>query len=208
MIDKTTLYKLSYGLFVLSSKLGEKDAGCIINTATQITDSPLRISVAVNKQNFTHDAILNTKKFNISVLTEKTPFSVFENFGFKSSRDFDKFVAEDPVSSSGLRYVKNYANGLISAEVTEVLDFGSHSVFIGEVTEAVLLSNEPSVTYDYYHKNIKPVPAKKEKGIKSWVCKICGYVYDEKAEGIAFEDLPDDWVCPLCKHPKSDFELQ
>ena len=208
MIDKTTLYKLSYGLFVLSAKWGEKDAGCIINTAAQITDSPLIVSVAVNKQNFTHDAILNTKKFNISVLSEKTPFSVFENFGFRSSRDFDKFVADDPVSESGIRYINNYANGLISAEVKQVLDFGTHSVFIGEVTEAKVLSDEPSVTYAYYHKNIKPAPAKKEDGGKVWVCKICGYVYDEKAEGVAFEDLPEDWVCPLCKHPKSDFELQ
>jgi len=208
MIDKTTLYKISYGLFVLSAKWGEKDAGCIVNTAAQITDTPLRISVAVNKQNFTHDAILNTKKFNVSVLTEKTPFSVFENFGFRSSRDVDKFMADDPISSSGIRYIKDYANGIISADVVEVLDFGTHTVFVGEVTEAVSLSDEPSVTYAYYHKNIKPaLPSKKEDGGKVWVCKICGYVYDEKAEGVPFEELPEDWVCPLCKHPKSDFEL-
>lgn len=208
MIDKTALFKLSYGLFVLSAAWGEKDAGCIINTATQITDSPLRVSVAVNKQNFTHDAILASKKFNLSVLTEKTPFSVFENFGFKSSRDFDKFSSADPVSNSGIRYVTDYANALISAEVKEVLDFDTHTVFIGEVTEAKVLSEDPSVTYDYYHKNIKPAPEKKADGEKTWVCKICGYVYDEIAEGVKFEDLPDTWVCPLCKHPKSDFELQ
>ena len=208
MIDKTTLFKLSYGLFVLSAKWGEKDAGCIVNTVTQITDSPLRISVAVNKQNFTHDAILNTGKLNVSILSEKTPFSVFENFGFRSSRDFDKFIAEDPVSNSGIRYIKDFANGLISAEVKQVLDFGTHSVFVAEVTEALTLSDEPSVTYAYYHKNIKPAPEKKADGGKVWVCKICGYVYDEKAEGVPFEELPEDWVCPLCKHPKSDFELQ
>lgn len=208
MIDKAALHKISYGLFVLSAKWGEKDAGCIINTAAQITDTPLRISVAVNKQNFTHDAILNTKKFNVSVLTEKTPFSVFENFGFRSSRDVDKFVAENPVSNSGIRYINDYANSFLSADVVEVLDFDTHTVFVGEVTEAVVLSEEPSVTYAYYHKNIKPAPAKKEDGGKVWVCKICGYVYDEKTEGVPFEELPEDWVCPLCKHPKSDFELQ
>lgn len=208
MINKAALHKISYGLFVLSAKWGEKDAGCIINTAAQITDTPLRISVAVNKQNFTHDAILNTKKFNVSVLTEKTPFSVFENFGFRSSRDVDKFVAENPVSNSGIRYINDYANSFLSADVVEVLDFDTHTVFVGEVTEAVVLSEEPSVTYAYYHKNIKPAPAKKEDGGKVWVCKICGYVYDEKTEGVPFEELPEDWVCPLCKHPKSDFELQ
>lgn len=208
MVDKTTLYKLTYGLFVLSAKWGEKDAGCIINTATQITDTPLRVSVAVNKQNFTHDAILNSGKFNISVLTENAPFSVFENFGFRSSRDVDKFADSDPVTESGIRYVNQFANAVISADVVQVLDFDTHTVFVGEVTEAMSLSEEPSVTYAYYHKNIKPQPVSNGGGGKKWVCVICGYVYDEEKEGVPFEDLPEDWTCPLCKHPKTDFELQ
>ncbi len=207
-VDKTAFFKLSYGLFVLSSQMQGRDAGCIINTAAQITDTPCRITVTVNKQNFTHDAVQNSGKFNISVLTEKTPFSVFENFGFKSSREFSKFEETDPVSESGVRYIEKYANAVISAKVVQTIDFETHTVFVGEVTEAKVLGQEPSVTYDYYHKNIKPKPQKVGGVGKKWVCLVCGYVYDEAIEGTPFEDLPEDWTCPLCKHPKSDFELQ
>ena len=207
MVDKTALFKLSYGLFVLSSKYGERDAGCIINTAMQVTDSPLRVSVVVNKQNYTHDAIFDSGVFNVSVLSEKTPFEVFENFGFKSSRDNEKFTPADPVSASGVKYLDKYTNAVISVNLMHSVDLGTHTLFIGEVAEAQVLSEEPSVTYSYYHQHIKPKPAVKADGGEKWVCKICGYVYDEEAEGVPFEQLPEDWVCPLCKHPKSDFEL-
>lgn len=208
MVDKNALFKLSYGLFVISTRWDEKDSACIINTCSQLTDTPLRISVAINKRNFTHDAVLNSKKFNISVLTQKTPFSLFENFGFKSSRDTEKFTKSDPVTANGIRYVNKYSNAVISANVTNIIDFGTHSLFIAEVTQASVILDDPSVTYAYYHAEIKPKPVlNATDGEKKYVCKICGWVYDEKTEGVPFEDLPDTWVCPLCKHPKSDFEL-
>ncbi len=196
MIDNTTLFKLSYGLFVLSAKEGVKDNGCIINTAIQITDSPKRISVTVNKQNLTHDMILKTGEFNLSILTESTPFDVFKHFGFASGRDTDKFTGEPLRTSNGIAYVGGYSNGVISGKVIDTIDVGTHTVFIAEVTEAQVLSDKKSVTYEYYFAHIKPKPEKKKNG---FVCKICGYVY----EG---EELPPDFICPLCKHGADDFE--
>lgn len=195
---KEALFKLTYGLFVLSTRDGEKDNGCIINTAMQVTDTPLQIAVAVNKSNYTCEMIQKSGVFNVSILSESTPFSVFENFGFKSGRTEDKFkVFENKKrSNNGVFYITEYTNAFISAKVVNTVDCGTHLMFIGEVTEAEILSDKPSVTYDYYFKNIKPKPAEKKKG---YVCKICGYVY----EG---EPLPDDFICPWCKHPASDFE--
>lgn len=195
---KETLFKLSYGLFVLSARDTEKDNGCIINTVMQITDTPLQIAVGINKDNYTYEMIEKTGSFNVSVLTEDVPFSVFENFGFKSGRTEDKFSAfnDKERSENGILYLTKYTNAFISAKVIKTLDCGTHMMLIAEVTDAKTLSDAPSVTYDYYFKNIKPKPEAKKKG---YVCKICGYVY----EG---DTLPDDYICPLCKHPASDFE--
>ena len=195
---KETLFKLSYGLFVLSARDTEKDNGCIINTVMQITDTPLQIAVGINKDNYTYEMIEKTGMFNVSVLTEDVPFSVFEDFGFKSGRTEDKFSSfnDKERSENGIFYLTKYSNAFISAKVVKTLDCGTHMMLIAEVTDAKILSDAPSVTYDYYFKNIKPKPEAKKKG---YVCKICGYVY----EG---DTLPDDYICPLCKHPASDFE--
>ena len=195
---KETLFKLSYGLFVLSAREGEKDNGCIINTVMQITDTPLQIAVGINKDNYTYEMIEKTGIFNVSVLTEEVPFSVFEAFGFKSGRTEDKFSGFEAKerSENGIFYLTKYTNAFISAKVVKTLDCGTHMLLIAEVTDAKTLSDAPSVTYDYYFSNIKPKPEAKKKG---YVCKICGYVY----EG---DTLPEDYICPLCKHPASDFE--
>ena len=197
MIDNNALFKISYGLFVLSAKDGEKDNGCIINTAQQITNAPNRISVAVNKANYTHDMIVKSKKFNVSTLTESTPFEIFQHFGFQSGKDTEKFVGEPLRTENGIAYIGGVSNAVISGEVEQIIDCETHSIFIAKVTEAKILSDEKSVTYDYYFANIKPKPKKEEK--KGYVCKICGYVY----EG---EPLPADFICPICKHGSEDFE--
>lgn len=195
---KETLFKLTYGLFVLSARDGMKDNGCIINTVMQVTDTPLQIAVAVNKSNYTLEMIQKSGVFNISVLTESTPFSVFENFGFKSGKNEDKFSGFESKkrAANDVYYITDYTNAFISAKVVNTIDCGTHMMIIGEVTQALTLSDEPSVTYDYYFKNIKPKPESKKKG---YVCKICGYVYEGDV-------LPEDFICPLCKHPASDFE--
>ena len=192
------MFKISYGLFVVSARTGEKDNGCIINTVQQITQEPLKLSVAVNKDNLTHDMIKESGVFNISVLTESVPFEVFERFGFKSGRDTDKFDGVDYAerSENDILYLTKYTNGLISGKVIEAVDCGTHTLFVADVTEAKILSDEKSVTYQYYFDNIKPKPEAKKKG---YVCKICGYVY----EG---EELPGDFICPWCKHGAVDFE--
>lgn len=217
--DNAVLTKVPYGLYVLTAKQGDKDNGCIINTVMQVTNNPNRISVCVNKNNFTAGMVLATKKFNVSILTTDAPFKVFERFGFSSGRDKNKFegCAQQKRTSNGLLYIPKYTNGVLSCDVTEVVDFGTHYLFAGEVTETMWLNSDLSLTYDYYFKNIKPQPKPTENNSKKvWVCKICGYVYDEEkgdpANGIPagtkFKDLPADWVCPLCKHPKSDFEFR
>jgi len=200
-IDNSAMFKLSYGLFVITTRDGERDNGCIVNTVTQITDAPKRISVAVNKANYTHDIIIKTGVFNVSVLAEHTPFEVFERFGFKSGRDADKFAGANysARTENGIRYVPGHTNAVIEARVTQTLDYGTHTLFIADVTGAITLSQEPSVTYQYYFDNIKPKPQKPKEGKKGFVCKICGYVY----EG---DILPDDFICPLCKHGADDFE--
>ena len=198
-IENNAFFKLSYGLFVLSAKDGEKDNGCIINTAMQVTEKPYRIQISVNNSNYTAEMIKKTGEFNISVLDTTVPFSVFERFGFKSGRDTDKLDGFSDISRSenGIFYLKNHANAVISAKVVETVEFETHTVFFAEVTEAKVLADTESVTYQYYFDNIKPKPQAQKK--KGWVCKICGYVY----EG---EELPNDFICPLCKHPASDFE--
>jgi len=195
---KETLFKLTYGLFVLSARDGMKDNGCIINTVMQVTDTPLQIAVAVNKNNYTLEMIEKSGVFNVSVLSEDVPFSIFERFGFKSGRTEDKFSDFEykQRSCNDVYYITNYTNAYISAKVVNMIECETHMMIIGEVTQALTLSDKPSVTYDYYFKNIKPKPEAKKKG---YVCKICGYVY----EG---DPLPEDFICPWCKHPASDFE--
>lgn len=207
MIEKQAMYKLTYGLFVLTTTDGGKQNGCIVNTVSMITDSPKRITVFVNKANYSEELLRKTGVFNVSVLTEKTPFEVFKQFGFCSGRDTDKFAGKEyPKTENGLYYLPEYANAVLSAKVVDAYDYGTHTLFVAEVTEAKTLNEDKSVTYEYYQSNIKPKPeapksedtAQEKKGGK-WVCKICGYVH----EG---EELPEDFVCPWCKHPAEDFE--
>ena len=198
-MDKSALFKLSYGLYVLTARQDGKDNGCIINTCSQLTDTPLQIQVTVNKDNLTHDMIKETGIFNVSVLTEEATFWVFQHYGFQSGRDTDKF-ANLPVArtENGIRYVEGCTNAVISGKVVNTVDCGTHTLFIAEVTEAKLLDPAPSATYQYYFDHIKPKPQPAQQ--ESWVCKICGYVH----EG----ELPQDFVCPWCKHGADAFEKQ
>ena len=200
MIEKEAMYALTYGLFVLTTKAEEKQNGCIVNTVAMLTDNPKRITVFVNKANYTEELIRKTGVFNVSVLTESAPFAIFKQFGFSSGRDTDKFAGKEyPTTENGLYYIPDHTNAVISAKVVGAHDYGTHTLFVAEVTEAKTLSSEQSVTYAYYQSHIKPKPeTAKVGGVEKWVCKICGYVH----EG----ELPDDFVCPWCKHPASDFE--
>ena len=197
-MDNNALFKMSYGLFVLTAQKNGKDNGCIINTAMQVTDSPNRMAIAVNKANFTHDMVLETGVFNLSVLSEEAAFSIFQKYGFQSGRDVDKFAdVPETRTQNGLRYVANATNAVISGKVISTQDCGTHTLFFADITDALALSDKPSMTYDYYFKNVKPKPAVTTKA--GWVCTVCGYVY----EG---EELPEDYVCPLCKHGPESFE--
>lgn len=199
MKNQAAMFQLSYGLFVLSAKDGKKDNGCIVNTVQQVTTSPNRILVAVNKDNYTHDMILKTRQFNASILSEDADFEIFKHFGFQSGRNVNKMEGLEHFdrAENGIIFLTKGANAYISAEVVETLDLGSHTLFISDVTDGDVLNNVPSVTYAYYHKNIKPKPQETKK--TGWRCKICGYVY----EG---EELPADFICPICKHGAEDFE--
>lgn len=201
-LDPTALFTLSYGLYVLTAREGGRDLGCIVNTVTQLTENPTRIALSVNKQNFTNEVIQRTGLFNVSVLTEAAPMDLFRHFGFQSGRDVDKFAGRtDPVSENGLRYIGGPANALISGKVEQAIDCGTHMLYIALVTEARKLSDAPSMTYAYYFANVKPRPQPKpaEKPRRGFVCRICGYFY----EG---DELPPDFICPLCKHGAADFE--
>lgn len=200
-VDQNAMFKLSYGLFLLSANSNGKDNGCIINTVTQITDNPKRISIAVNKANLTCEMIEQSNGFTVSVLSEDVPFSIFEHFGFVSGRDKNKFDNFENIKRdvNGRFYLTKYANAYISCKVTERIDCTTHMLFIADVIAAEIISDEASVTYEYYFQNIKPKPIKSAEKKKGYVCKICGYVY----EG---EELPPDYICPLCKHGAEDFE--
>ncbi len=200
-VDGSAMFRLSYGLFVLTAREGSRDNGCIINTAAQLTSSPNRIQIAVNKTNYTHDMIQRTGVFNVSVLSQSAEFGIFKQFGFCSGRDTDKFagVPYTDRTANGLRYLPECTNAVISGKVVASYDWGSHTLFVAEVTEAKVLSSEASMTYQYYFDHVKPKPAAAGQKKTGWVCKICGYVY----EG---EELPEDFICPLCKHGAEDFE--
>ncbi|MBO5424269.1 MAG: flavin reductase [Lachnospiraceae bacterium] len=212
-MDNKVMEKLSYGLFVCTAKDGEKDNGCIINTATQVTSSPNRVMVAINKDNYTHDMVVKTKALNVSTISEAASFDMFKHFGFQSGRDVDKFspssgewmkenLASCKRAKNGIMYITEGVNSYISLEVYEMVDLGSHTMFICDVVDGEVLNDIASATYAYYHKSIKTQVEKvgaTPEGKTVWKCKICGYVY----EG---EDLPEDFICPWCKHPASDFE--
>ncbi len=196
--DLKALFNLGYGLYVVTSNDGKKDNGLIVNTVTQVTDAPNRIAVTINKANYSHHVIKQTGKMNINCLTEDAPFSVFEKFGFKSGRNTDKFSECTPLrSDNGLVFLPRYINSFMSLRVEQYIDLDTHGMFICSVEEARVLSDRESMTYAYYHANVKPKP--QTDGKKGYVCKVCGYVY----EG---ETLPEDFICPLCKHGVADFE--
>lgn len=202
-MDNQALFKLSYGLFVLTARDGEKDNGCIINTAIQAASTPNQLSICVNKANYTHDMIVKTGIFTVSILTQKASFDIFKRFGFASGRDVDKFAdyAECKRGENSVYYITEATNAYISVKVSKTEDLGSHTIFVGEITDMEVLSEEPSVTYAYYFQHIKPKPeaSASPSGKTVWRCKICGYEY----EG---EEIPEDYICPICKHPASDFE--
>jgi len=196
--DPTALFKIGYGLYVVTSHDGKKDNGLIVNTVTQVTNTPNRIAVTINKANYSHHVIKQTGTMNINCLTVDAPFKVFEQFGFVSGRNVDKFKDCEPIrSENGLVVLPRYINSFMSLKVEQYIDLDTHGMFICSVTEAKVLSDKETMTYSYYHANVKPKP--QTEGKKGYVCKICGYVY-EGAE------LPDDFVCPLCKHGAEDFE--
>lgn len=197
-VDNTALFKISYGLFVVTSKDGNRDNGLIVNTVTQVTNTPNRIAVTINKQNYSHDVIKETGIMNVNCLSTDAPFSVFENFGFKSGRNADKFEGITPNrSENGLAVLGQYINAFISLKVESYVDVDTHGMFICTVTEARVVSDAPAMTYTYYQEKVKPKPEATKK--KGYVCKICGYVY----EG---DTLPADFICPWCKHGAEDFE--
>ena len=196
--DLTALFNIGYGLYVVTSNDGKKDNGLIVNTVTQVTNSPNRVAVCINKQNYSHHVINSTGIMNVNCLSVEAPFKVFENFGFQSGRNVDKFADCTPLrSDNGLVFLPKYINSFMSLKVEDYIDLDTHGMFICSVTEARVVSDKETMTYTYYQNNVKPKP--QTDGKKGWVCKVCGYVY----EG---EDLPEDFICPLCKHGVADFE--
>ena len=196
--DPKAMFKIGYGLYVVTTRDNGKDNGLIVNTVTQVTSSPNMVAVTVNKQNYSQHIISKTREMNVNCLSVDAPFSVFEKFGFKSGRETDKFAGDNVVrSSNGLVFLQKYVNAFMSLKVVDTVDLPTHVMFICEVTEARVLSDKATMTYDYYQQNVKPKP--ETEGKKGYVCKVCGFVY----EG---DELPDDYVCPLCKHGAADFE--
>ncbi len=196
-LDLTALFNIGYGLYVVTSNDGKKDNGLIVNTVIQVTSTPNQVAVTINKSNYSHDIIKSSKKLNVNCLSTDAPFSIFERFGFCSGREVDKFVNFDYLrSNNGLIYLKQYANAFMSLNVENYIDLGTHGMFICTIEEAKVLSKVETMTYTYYHKNVKPKPQPTRK--KGYMCKICGYVH----EG----ELTPDFTCPLCKHGASDFE--
>lgn len=199
MVNNNFITKIHYGLYFLSTKGEKGDNASVINTVMQITDTPKRIAICVNKDSYNCETILRTGEFNVSVLSENVTFEDIKRFGFQSGRDVDKFEGYTSGvnrSENGIVYFTDVANTYISAKVFDTVDCGTHYMFVCDVTEADVINEVPSITYEYYHKNIKVSAAPKKKG---YVCKICGYVY----EG---EELPEDFVCPWCKHGADAFE--
>ena len=196
--DMTALFRIGYGLYVVTSNDGKKDNGLIVNTVTQLTDSPFRVAVNINKTNYSHHVIKQTGVLNVNCLSVEAPFSVFEQFGFQSGRSADKFAGQKiNRSDNGLVFLDKYINAFMSLKVEQYVDLGTHGMFICSVTEARVVSDQETMSYTYYQKNVKPKP--ETEGKKGFVCKVCGYIY----EG---DELPEDYICPLCKHGAVDFE--
>ena len=196
--DMKALFNIGYGLYVVTSNDGQKDNGLIVNTVSQLSSDPQRVAVSINKANYSHHVIRQTGIMNVNCLDVTAPFQVFQNYGFQSGRTADKFAGiEELRSDNGLRFLPMYINSFMSLKVEDYVDLGSHGMFICDITEARVMSDKETMSYTYYHKNVKPKP--ETEGKKGHVCKICGWVY----EG---DPLPDDIVCPLCKHGAADFE--
>ena len=196
--DMTALFRIGYGLYVVTSNDGKKDNGLIVNTVTQLTDTPNRIAVNINKANYSHHVIKQTGVLNVNCLSVDAPFSVFQQFGFHTGRSVDKFAGQKVYrSDNGLVFLDKYINAFMSLKVEQYVDLGTHGMFICSVTEARVMNDLDTMTYTYYQKNVKPKP--ETDGKKGFVCKVCGYIY----EG---DELPDDFICPLCKHGAADFE--
>ena len=196
--DFSALFKIGYGLYVVTCNDGKKDNGLIVNTVSQVTSTPNRIAVTINKDNYSHHVIKQSGILNINCLAEDAPFSIFEKFGFVSGRNVDKFAGEEVLrSDNGLVFLSRYINAFMSLKVEQYVDLGTHGMFICSVSEARVLSDKNTMTYTYYQNHVKPKP--QTEGKKGFVCKICGYVY----EG---DTLPEDFICPLCKHGAADFE--
>ncbi|MDD5804685.1 flavin reductase [Blautia sp. HCP3S3_H10_1] len=196
--DMTALFRIGYGLYVVTSNDGKKDNGLIVNTVTQLTDTPNRIAVNINKANYSHHVIRQTGVLNVNCLSVDAPFSVFQQFGFQTGRSVDKFAGQKVYrSGNGLVFLDKYINAFMSLKVEQYVDLGTHGMFICSVTEARVMNDLDTMTYTYYQKNVKPQP--ETEGKKGFVCKVCGYIY----EG---DELPDDFICPLCKHGAADFE--
>ena len=196
--DFKALFKIGYGLYVVTCNDGKKDNGLIVNTVSQVTDSPNRVAVCINKQNYSHHVIKQTGVMNVNCLSVDAPFAIFQRFGFQSGRTADKFENFKPLySDNGLAFLPKYINAFMSLKVEQYVDLDTHGMFICTVTEARVVSDRETMTYNYYQNNVKPKP--NTEGKKGWVCKVCGYVYEE-------DELPDDIVCPLCKHGAADFE--
>lgn len=200
-MNNKALFKLSYGLYLLTAKEGDKINGCIINTVTQVTDTPTRVSIAVNKDTLTHDMLLRTGKCAVTALSVNTTFDLIKNFGFQSGKDTEKFTSYPyKLTAEGLPYLTGHACAYLVCHVTHTIDLDTHTLFIADVVDGDVLSEEDPLTYDFYHKNIKPAPKEASKPpIKGWRCIICGYVYEGP-------DLPADFICPWCKHGVIDFE--
>lgn len=196
--DLTALFRIGYGLYVVTSNDGKKDNGLIVNTVIQLTDTPNRVAVNINKANYSHHVIKQTGVLNVNCLSTEAPFSVFEQFGFQTGRSVDKFAGQTVRrSDNGLVFLDKYINAFMSLKVEDYVDLGTHGMFICSVTEARVMSNQETMTYTYYQNNVKPKP--ETEGKKGFVCKVCGYIY----EG---DELPADYICPLCKHGAADFE--
>ena len=198
LMDIKALFNITYGLYVLSVKQGEKDNGCIVNSVMQVAEKPVRLAVSVSKQNLTCEMLKESGVFNLSCLTTEADFELFKRFGFQSGRDAEKFQGMSGLkrSENGLYYLSENTNAFLSGKVVEMSDLGTHMLFIAEVTDGEVLSDGWGCSYAYYQADIKPKPAPAKK--KSWVCEVCGYVH----EG---EEVPDDFVCPICKHGKEAF---
>jgi flavin reductase (DIM6/NTAB) family NADH-FMN oxidoreductase RutF len=199
-VDAMSFFKIGYGLYVVTSNDGKRDNGMICNAIVQVTGEPPKLSVTINKANYTHDVVKEMGRMNVCTLSETAPFSVFENFGFRSGRDVDKFESGALRTANGLAVPAKDCNSVFSLKVESYTDLGSHGMFICSVEEALVLSDVPTMTYDYYQRNVKPKPQPAPAdGRKRWICPICGYVYEGDGQP------PADYLCPLCKHPGSEF---